>query len=80
MSIKSEAVDVLVKSASERFNVDAGLLNENTRFDDLKCKSVDLVALSSALEDEFEVEVPYMALKRADTFGDAGDFIVKQLS
>lgn len=79
MSIKDEAVEVLVKTAANRFKVDENLLNENTQFDDLHCKSVDLVVLSSALEDEFEIEVPYMALKRATTFADAGEYVEKQL-
>lgn len=80
MSIKEEAVQILVDAAAARFHRDAASLSADTRFvEDLHCKSVDLVALSSALEDEFEIEVPYMALKRSATFAEAGDFVANEL-
>lgn len=80
MSIKQEAVEILCKKAANLFGVDSASLNENTRFEeDLQCKSVNYVQLSAALEDEFEVELPYMQFKQLKTFGDAGAFIGKEL-
>lgn len=80
MSVKDEAVEILCKKAAALFGLDAASLNENTRFEeDLHCKSVNYVQLSAALEDEFEVELPYMQFKQIETFGEAGEFIGKAL-
>ena len=76
MEIREEAIEVLVKKAAALFGLDPATLGENTSFeDDLHCKSVNYVQLSAALEDEFDVEVPYMEFKRKKTFGEAGDYI-----
>ena len=76
MEIKEEAVQVLIKKAASLFGLDPETLSENTRFEeDLHCKSVNYVQLSAALEDEFDVEVPYMEFKRKQTFGEAGEYI-----
>ena len=48
----------------------------NTSFkDDLACKSSNIVQFSAALEDHFDIEVPYMELARRKTFGEAGDLM-----
>lgn len=57
----------------------AETLSGETKFADLKCKSVDLVKFSTALEDEFEIEVPYMQMRRCVTFADACDFVAKEI-
>ena len=76
MTIKEEAIEVLIKKAAALFGLDPATLSENTSFeDDLHCKSVNYVQFSAALEDEFDVEVPYMEFKRKKTFGEAGDYI-----
>jgi acyl carrier protein len=44
---------------------------------DLGAKSVNLVRIISALEDEFELEIPFMEFRRKKTIGEAIDFIVQ---
>lgn len=74
--IKDEVVELLCKKAAELFGVDASTLNENTRFkEDLNCKSINYVQFSAALEDEYDVEVPFMQFVKIKTFGEAGDYI-----
>ena len=76
MEIREEAIGVLVEKAAALFGKDPSGLNENTSFEaDLNCKSVGYVQLSAALEDEFDVEVPYMELTRRSTFGEVADYI-----
>ena len=56
---QEEVVDILKNKAAEIFGVDASTLSAETSFvDDLHCKSVNIVQFASALEDEYEVEVP----------------------
>ncbi len=81
MEIRDEALEVLIKKAKSIFPaIDEATLGENTRFEeDLNCKSIHIVQFSAALEDEFDVEVPYMEFKRKATFGEAADFIAETL-
>lgn len=79
MTIQEEALEVVIKSAAQIFNLDPATLGSDTRFADLGCKSVDYVKISVALEDAFEIEVPYMVARRFETFADAGNFIAKEI-
>lgn len=79
MTIQEEALAVLVKTAVRLFNANAADLSSETKFSDLKCKSVDYVKFSAALEDEFEIEVPYMQMRRCETFADACNFVAKEI-
>lgn len=78
---QEEVVDILKNKAAEIFGVDAASLSAETSFvDDLHCKSVNIVQFASALEDEYEVEVPYMQLNKCTTFADAAKFVDDALS
>ncbi len=80
MGIREEAIQILIDKAVQLFGVNADELSENTSFkDDLGCKSMNIVQFSAALEEEFDVEVPYMELARRKTFGEAGDLMEELL-
>ncbi len=76
MTIREEAIQVLIEKAVKLFGCKAEDLSENTSFkEDLNCKSSNIVQFSAALEDHFDIEVPYMELARRKTFGEAGDLM-----
>lgn len=76
MEVKEQAMQLLIKRAAELFHKDPGELNENTSFaDDLKAKSVNYVQIITVLEDEFEVEIPFMEFRRKKTFGEAAAYV-----
>lgn len=76
MSFKEEVIELLKDTAAKIFKIEASSLSENTNFlQDLKCKSTDLVRFTTTLEDEYDVEVPFMAFKRCATFADAAAYI-----
>jgi acyl carrier protein len=78
MAIRDEAIEVLVKKAAAIFGKDPSGLGADTRFiEDLQAKSVNFVQLSAALEEQFEVEVPYMEFRRKATFGEAADYVAQ---
>jgi acyl carrier protein len=81
MTIKEEAMEVLINKTKAIFpTIDASGLGEDTNFEeDLHCKSIHIVQYSAALEDEFDLEVPYMEFKKKKTFGEAADFIAEEL-
>lgn len=76
MSFKEEVIELLKDTAAKLFKIEASSLSESTNFlQDLKCKSTDLVRFTTTLEDEYDVEVPFMAFKRCATFADAAAYI-----
>ncbi len=76
MSFVDEVIELLKKRTAALFGTDPATLSGATRFEeDLHCKSTDIVRYSAALEDEYEIEVPYMALKRCKTFEEAAQFM-----
>ena len=78
---QQEVVDILKDKAAEIFGSDPATLSADTKFvDDLGCRSVNIVQFASALEDEYEVEVPFMELTTMETFGDAAAHIDEKLS
>lgn len=78
MSFKEEVLELLIASAVDKMGADRATLSAETRFKtDLGCKSADIVRFTAVLEDEYEVEVPFMAFNRCATFGDAADYICK---
>ena len=53
------------------------LTDETQLIADLGAKSVNLVRIIGVLEDEFDVEINFMAFRRNKTFGDAADFVAE---
>ena len=80
MDIREEAVQTLVEKAVSLMGLNAEDLGEDTRFkEDLSCTSMNIVQFSAALEEQFDVEVPYMELARKKTFGEAGELMEELL-
>lgn len=77
VTFREEVIELLVGKVKKlRPDIDAAALNAETRFkDDLGMKSSEIVKITVALEDEYDVEVPFMAFNRCVTFGDAADYM-----
>ncbi len=76
MNFHDEVVELLKKTAVRNLGCDISTLSGATRFEeDLHCKSVDIVRFTAILEDEYEVEVPFMGFKRNKTFDEAADYL-----
>lgn len=76
MTFREEVIELLKKKAADLFGKDPAALDGETRFkEDLGCKSADIVKFTVALEDEYDVEVPFMAFNRCETFAAAADYI-----
>lgn len=81
MAFQDEVIELLKDSAAKIFNVDKDTLGPDTRFkEDLHAKSVNIVQISAALEDEYEIEVPFMELSKKQTFAEAAAYIDELLS
>ena len=74
--MKEQILEKMIARAAEVFKIDAAKLNGKTHFkNDLKAKSANIVQITTYLEDEYDIEVPYMEFNRKPTFEDAAEFI-----
>lgn len=69
----------LIERASGIWNQDQASLSADTVFADLHPKSAHYSQLTTFLEDEFDIEVPYMTFKRCKTFGEAAEYVTELL-
>ena len=76
---KKEVFDVLCERAASLFGKDASEFTEETSFKELGIKSVQVSQITTFLEDQFDVEIPYMQFRRKETFGEAADYVVELL-
>ena len=76
-TFRDQARTTLMEAIATTLRRPAGELNENTQIiADLGAKSVDIVRIIGALEDEFELEIPFMEFRRKKTIGEAVDYVV----
>lgn len=69
-------LDVVLRKAQEVFTKDD--INPETRFkEDLAAKSINIAQLMNVLEDEYDVELPYMDFRRCETIAEVAAFIKK---
>ena len=79
MSIRQDVFKQLALRASQLFGKSQDELTEATRFvEDCNAKSVQYSQITTFLEDEFDIEIPYMEFRRQPTFGDAVRYVVEE--
>lgn len=77
-SFKDQVRLTMYSAISATMNKPAEELTDSTELiADLGAKSVNFVRIISALEDEFELEIPFMEFRRKKTIGEAIDYIVQ---
>ncbi|WP_371153656.1 acyl carrier protein [Jannaschia sp. 2305UL9-9] len=76
----SDIEDRVRKKVVEHLGVEEDKVVPNASFiDDLGADSLDTVELVMAFEEEFGIEIPDDAAESIQTFGDAVDFISKNV-
>ncbi|MCF0142967.1 MAG: acyl carrier protein [Parasporobacterium sp.] len=78
MEFREQVLKILVDKAAQMFHLDPATLGPETSFkDDLACKSANIVQFTTTLEDEFDIEVPYMEFNRKKNFAEAVEYIAE---
>jgi acyl carrier protein len=76
MASKEEVEAKIIERAAQVFGKDAKELSSATRWtEDLQAKSGNLTQITTFLEDEFDVEVPFMQFRRKPTIGEAAEYV-----
>jgi acyl carrier protein len=77
MKLEERIAEGVVNAVARIFRKDVSELTRETRFvEDLKAKSVNIVELIAVLQNEFEIEIPMMKVRRRKTIGEAIDFVI----
>lgn len=76
METKEEILQAMIDRLSQLLGKDKSELSESTSFETLGMKSVNYSQLTTYLEDQCDVEIPYMDFKRKKTLGEASQYIV----
>lgn len=80
MSREHKVLELLVGVTAKQFGKDASELGADTTFAELGAKSADGVQVAMALEDEYDVQVPFMKFARQKTLGEAAAFVADLLA
>jgi acyl carrier protein len=71
-----EVLTKIIEAAAQLFGKDPSELGADTNFvEDLAAKSVNYVQIIAVLEEEYDVEIPFISFRRNKTFGEAAAYV-----
>ena len=74
--MKEQVLAKIIERGAYLWGKNASELNADTTFVEVNAKSGHISQITTALEDEFDMEVPYMGFKKCKTLGEAADYVV----
>lgn len=78
MALRDNIKEKLIERGAPLFGKQPEEVTEEMRFvEDLNAKSVHYSQITTYLEDEFDVEIPYMTFRRKATIGEAVDYVLE---
>ncbi|MDY4042105.1 MAG: acyl carrier protein [Collinsella sp.] len=72
---RTEILEKVGAIAADVLGIDAAEITEKTTFDDLDADSLDRLQLVTAMEDEFDIEIPDERLEAIGSVSDAVEAI-----
>ena len=76
MELKDEIREIIVSKVADIKRIDKASLSDSTNLKtEVAIKSVEMVGVISALEDEFEVYLDIIKLRKCETIGAMCDFV-----
>lgn len=75
--MKDKIIGKIIERSSTIWSVDPDTLSKETNFEQFEPKSVHYSQMTTFLEDEFDIEVPYMKFKRCKTIEEASEYILE---
>ena len=76
MSSSEQVLSRIISRAAELYKTDPATYSAQTTFaEDLKAKSVNYVQIIAVLEEEFDVQIPFMEFRRKKTFAEAAEYV-----
>ena len=77
---RDEIIASLIEFAAMAFGKDASGITENTKIsEELGVASMQRVAMSASIENEYDVMIPVARFGKFETIGDLADFILDEM-
>lgn len=70
-NVEAEIMDII----AEKTSVDRAALTRDARMEDLEIESLDIVEIVFAIEEKYDIEVPYNANDGDEEFETVGDVV-----
>lgn len=77
--MNQEVFEALAARCAYVWGCEAADVTPETTFEEHGTKSSQISSMTTHLEDEFDIEVPYMQFKRCKTVGEAAEFVTELL-
>ena len=75
-TMREEIVEKIINRAATLFGMDKNAITQETTFAECNAKSAHISQITTYLEDEYDIEIPFMNFRRQKTFGEAADFVL----
>ena len=77
---REEVLAMIIEMAARAYGKDAALINENTDIsEELGVTSMQRVAMSASIDNEFEVTIPVARFGQYKTIGDIVDYVMDEM-
>lgn len=77
--MKEEILNKLIEKTADALGVDKSTLDENTVINSMGLRSLELAAIISSFEEEYDCYIKYTELMHANTIGEAAEVISKMV-
>ena len=77
---RNEVLEKIIEFAAMAFKVDAATIKEETNIsEELGVSSMQRVALSASIENDFDVMIPVARIGKFKTIGELTDFVMDEM-
>lgn len=77
---RNEVLEKIIEFAAMAFKVDAATIKEETNIsEELGVSSMQRVALSASIENDFDVMIPVARMGKFKTIGELTDFVMDEM-
>lgn len=74
-----DILELIIANAAEITGKAQETLSGEDSFEGLGMKSIEVSRIGTALEDEFDMEIPFMQFQRQKSLAEAAEYVVKLL-
>ncbi len=75
---REDVLKDLITFAARAYKKDASEINENTNLSDLGVQSLQRVAMSASIEEEYDVSIPVARFNQFPTLGALVDYVMAE--
>ncbi len=75
--MREQVLAKIIERGAYLWGKDVSELNADTTFAEVNAKSGHISQITTALENEFDMEVPFMSFRKCKTLGEAANYVAE---